>query len=57
MLTLPAVPFVAEPVRSVIWPLLPFVVEPEVRDNEPEVEFVPPLAVRTLKAPLDVARP
>jgi hypothetical protein len=56
-LTLPPVPFVAEPVRNVTLPLLPFVDDPDVSDKDPEVAFCPPFAVRTLKAPLDVARP
>ena len=57
ILTLPAVPFVAEPVRSVICPLLPLVVTPDVKERELEVPFVPALALRTLKAPLEVVRP
>jgi hypothetical protein len=56
-LTLPATPLVADPVRNVIWPLLPLLVVPEVKDREPAVPAAPALAVRTLNAPLEVARP
>ena len=56
-LTLPPVPFVAEPVRNVMLPLLPSVDDPDVSDKDPEVAFCPPFAVRTLNAPLEVARP
>jgi hypothetical protein len=54
---LPAVPSVADPDRRVIWPLLPSLVVPDVKERELDVEFAPPFAVRTLKAPLDLARP
>jgi hypothetical protein len=58
MLKLPAVPSVAEPVRIVIIPELPFVtVFPDVKDREPETPLPPASAVRMLNAPLDVARP
>ena len=57
ILKLPPAPDVAEPVRSVIMPLLPFDVVPEVNDKEPLVPFAPAMAVRTLNTPLDVARP
>jgi hypothetical protein len=56
-LTLPPVPFVAEPVRNVMLPLLPFVVDPDVSDRDPDVPSWPLFAVRTLNAPLEVARP
>jgi hypothetical protein len=56
-LTLPAAPFVADPVRKVICPLLPFVVDPDVSDSELDVPAAPAFAERTLNAPLDVARP
>jgi hypothetical protein len=57
ILTLPAVHLVAEPVRRVMFPLLPLVVEPEVSEREPETPSAPAFAERTLKAPLEVARP
>jgi hypothetical protein len=57
MLTLPAAPLVADPLRRVICPLLPFVVTPEVKDKELDVPFAPALALRTLKAPLEFTRP
>ena len=57
ILMLPAVPRVAEPERRVIWPLLPELVVPDVKESELDTEVSPPLAVRTLKAPLDFARP
>jgi hypothetical protein len=57
MLTLPAAPFVAEPVRRVIFPLLPLLVVPDVNESELDTDKSPPFAVRTLKAPLDVALP
>jgi hypothetical protein len=58
MLTLPAEPFVAEPVRKVIIPELPLlVVVPEVMESDPDTPSCPAFAERTLKAPLDVARP
>jgi hypothetical protein len=57
MLTLPAVPFVAEPVRSVIIPVLPFDAVPVVKDRDPETPPAPLSADRTLKTPLEFARP
>ena len=56
-LTLPDAPFVAEPVRRVIIPLLPFEVVPVVSDNDPLTPLAPAFAVRILKVPLDVAVP
>ena len=57
MLTLPAVPSVADPVRSTIAPLLPVLLVPVVNESEPLTPPVPASAVRTLNAPLDEARP
>jgi hypothetical protein len=57
MLTLPPTPFVAEPVRRVIIPELPLVVDPEVIDKLPDTPLEPALEVRTLKVPLDFAAP
>jgi hypothetical protein len=57
MLTLPPVPFVADPVLRVIMPLLPSDVVPEVKERDPDAPLVPPLAVRMLKTPLDFALP
>ena len=57
-LTLPPAPSVAEPVRRVIMPLLPPVTTlPVASDKFPDTPVVPPSAVRTLKAPLDVVEP
>ena len=56
-LTLPDAPFVAEPVRRVIIPLLPSDVTPEVKDREPEIPLSPESAVRTLNDPLEEAVP
>jgi hypothetical protein len=57
MLMLPAAPFDAEPVRNVIIPLVPFVVDPDERESELDTPLTPAFAVRTLKVPLDDARP
>ena len=57
MLTDPLVPLVASPVLNVITPLLPFDVVPDENDNDPLVPSAPEFAVRTLKTPLDAARP
>jgi hypothetical protein len=54
---LPPVPDVADPVRREIIPLLPFDVVPEVKEREPLVPSTPAFAVRTLKTPLEFARP
>ena len=57
LLTDPPAPLVAEPVRSVAMPLLPFDVQPDVSDSWPDTPAGPALAVRTLNTPLDVWLP
>ena len=56
-LILPPAPRVDDPVRSEISPLVPVDAVPEVKEREPLVPPAPDSAVRTLNAPLEVARP
>jgi hypothetical protein len=56
-LTLPPVPFVADPVRNVIIPLLPVEVVPDVKDSELDIPLTPASADFTLNAPLELVRP
>jgi len=51
-LKLPDTPVVAEPVRTTIDPLLPFVVTPDFKDTAPLTPLVPASALRKLNAPL-----
>ena len=54
---LPPVPNVEEPVRSVIMPLLPADVVPDVKEREPLTPLSPEFADRILNTPLEDARP
>ena len=56
-LIFPPAPSVDDPVLRKIDPLLPFDVVPDENDNDPLVPSTPVFAVRTLKTPLDAARP
>ena len=57
MLMLPPAPEVAEPERSTTLPLLPSEASPVVSERLPVMPFWPALAVTTLNAPEDEARP
>jgi hypothetical protein len=54
---LPPAPEIADPVRSVIIPLLPLLELPEVNVRDPDIPLLPASAVLMLKTPLEVAVP